>query len=60
MIEYLHVSPIRPARVAATEDGEWSSDRRHAGLRPVRVKIDPDVLETLQWGELRRRGGAEN
>ena len=41
MIAYLHANPVRRGLVALAEDWEWSSARWYAGIRPVRIEIDP-------------------
>ena len=50
MIEYIHANPVRRGLVERAEDWEWSSARWYAGLRPARMKMDPDVLMELARG----------
>ena len=49
-IEYIHANPVRRGLVARAEDWEWSSARWYAGLRPVKLEMDPDVLVELARG----------
>jgi len=60
MIDYIHANPVRRGLVPTPEDWKWSSARWHAGHRSVPIEMDADVLDELRWGELRRRGVAEN
>jgi putative transposase len=46
-IEYIHANPVRRGLVARAEDWEWSSARWFAGLRPVKLEMDSDVLTEL-------------
>ena len=46
MINYLHGNPVRRGLVAVAEDWEWSSARWYAGVRPVRIEIDPTAPHT--------------
>jgi putative transposase len=46
-IDYIHANPVRRGLVAAAEDWEWSSARWYAGLRPVKLEMDQDVLVEL-------------
>jgi putative transposase len=50
MIDYIHANPVRRGHVAKAEDREWSSARWYAGIRPVKVKMDADVLIELTLG----------
>lgn len=50
MIEYIHANPVRRGLVARAEDWEWSSARWFAGIRPVRIELDADVLTELARG----------
>jgi putative transposase len=47
MIDYLHANPVRRGLVARAEEYEWSSARWYAGLRPVKLEMDSQVLEEL-------------
>ena len=47
MIDYLHTNPVRRGLVAGAEDWEWSSARWYAGMRPVRLEMDQNVLIEL-------------
>jgi putative transposase len=49
MIEYIHANPVRRGLVGQPEDWEWSSARWYAGLRPVKIDMDCQVLAELQW-----------
>ena len=46
-IEYMHATPLRRGLVARAEDWEWSSARWYAGLRPVKLEMDANVL--VEW-----------
>jgi putative transposase len=50
MIDYLHANPVRRGLVARAEDRECSSARWFAGLRPVKLEMDKEVLEELERG----------
>ena len=50
VIEYIHANPVRRGLVARAEDWEWSSARWYAGLRPVKLEMDQDVLMELARG----------
>jgi putative transposase len=50
MIDYIHANPVRRGLVSRPEDWEWSSARWHAGLRPVRLEMHPQVLVELGRG----------
>ncbi len=50
VIDYIHANPVRRGLVARAEDWEWSSARWYAGLRPVRLEMDPGVLAELARG----------
>jgi putative transposase len=50
MIDYLHANPVRRGLVASIEDWEWSSARWFAGVRPVRIEMDSQVLLELARG----------
>jgi putative transposase len=50
MIDYIHANPVRRALVAKAEDWEWSSARWYAGLRPVKLEMDDQVLIELARG----------
>ncbi len=50
MIDYIHGNPVRRGLVARAEDWEWSSARWYAGLRPVKLEMDQEVLEELARG----------
>jgi putative transposase len=50
MIDYIHANPVRRGLVARPEDWEWSSARWYAGLRPVPLEMDEDVLLELARG----------
>lgn len=47
MIDYLHANPVRRGLVARAEDWDWSSARWYAGMRPVKLEMDQDVLVEL-------------
>ena len=40
---------VRRGLVARPEDWEWSSARWFAGIRPVKIEMDHQVLAELQW-----------
>jgi putative transposase len=46
-IEYIHANPVRRGLVARTEDWERSSACWYAGLRPVKLEMDHNVLTQL-------------
>jgi putative transposase len=50
MIEYIHANPVRRGLVSRPEDWEWSSARWFAGMRPVKIEMDCQVLEELGAG----------
>jgi REP element-mobilizing transposase RayT len=50
VIDYIHANPVRRGLVERPEDWEWSSARWFAGLRPVKIEMDPQVLIELQYG----------
>jgi putative transposase len=50
MIEYIHANPVRRGLVSRIEDWEWSSARWYAGIRPVRIEMDDQVLVELARG----------
>jgi putative transposase len=50
MIDYIHANPVRRGLVTRAEDWEWSSARWYAGLRPVKLEMDRDVLIELARG----------
>jgi putative transposase len=50
VIDYLHANPVRRGLVAKVEDWEWSSARWYAGIRPVKLEMDRDVLRELARG----------
>jgi putative transposase len=50
MIEYIHANPVRRGLVARIEDWEWSSARWYAGIRPVKIEMDDQVLVELARG----------
>ncbi|HLN33594.1 MAG TPA: transposase [Gemmataceae bacterium] len=50
LIDYLHANLVRRGLVASVEDREWSSTRWYAGLRPVKLEMDQDVLIELARG----------
>ena len=50
MIEYIHANPVRRGLVSKAEDWEWSSARWFAGIRPVKIDMDEQVLYELARG----------
>lgn len=50
MIEYIHANPVRRGLVARIEDWQWSSARWYAGIRPVKIEMDDQVLIELARG----------
>ncbi len=50
MIDYIHANPVRRGLVARAEDWEWSSARWYAGMRPVKLEMDENVLVELARG----------
>jgi len=50
MIEYIHANPVRRGLVASIVDWEWSSARWYAGIRPVKIEMDAQVLSELARG----------
>jgi RNA polymerase sigma-70 factor (ECF subfamily) len=44
VIKYIHANAVRRGLVSKAEDWEWSSARSYAGLRPVKLERDSDVL----------------
>jgi putative transposase len=50
MIYYIHANPVRRGLVSTAEDWEWSSARWYAGLRPVKLEMDENVLTELGMG----------
>jgi len=50
MIEYIHTNPGRRGLVASIVDWEWSSARWYAGIRPVKIEMDAQVLSELARG----------
>ncbi len=50
MIEYIHANPVRRGLVARIEDWQWSSARWYAGIRPVKIEMDNQVLVELARG----------
>jgi putative transposase len=50
MIEYIHANPVRRGLVARMEDWEWSSARWYAGIRPVKIEMDEQVLVEIARG----------
>ena len=50
VIAYIHANPVRRGLVARPEDWQWSSARWYAGLRPVKLEMDADVLIELARG----------
>ena len=50
MIDYIHANPVRRGLAAKAEDWPWSSARWYAGLRPVKLDMDEDVLSELATG----------
>jgi putative transposase len=47
IIDYIHANPVRRGLVARAEDWEWSSARWYAGVSPVRLDMDRQVLVEL-------------
>src|SRR5437763_11039394 len=47
MIDYIHANPVRRGLVARVEHWEWSSARWYAGIQPVRIEMDSQVLVEL-------------
>jgi|SRR5581483_1945468 len=47
MIDYIHANPVRRGLVANILDWEWSSARWYAGIRPVKIEMDDQVLVEL-------------
>jgi len=43
VIDYIHLNPVRRGLIKEPEDWEWSSARWYAGVRPVRLEIDPII-----------------
>jgi putative transposase len=50
MIEYIHANPLRRGLVTSIEDYEYSSARWYAGIRPVKIEMDEQVLVELSRG----------
>jgi putative transposase len=50
MIEYIHANPIRRDLATRIEDYEYSSARWYAGIRPVKIEMDDQVLVELSRG----------
>ena len=50
VIDYIHANPVRRGLAASAEGWEWSSARWYAGLRPVKLEMDQDVLVELAQG----------
>jgi putative transposase len=50
VIDYIHANPVCRGLVARAEDWEWSSARWYAGLRPVKLGMDKEVLAELIRG----------
>jgi putative transposase len=50
MVEYIHANPVRRGLVARAEDWQWSSAGWYAGIRPVRIEMDQQVLVELTRG----------
>lgn len=50
MIDYIHANPVRRGLVADPLDWEWSSARWYAGLHPVKLAMDAQVLTELARG----------
>jgi putative transposase len=50
MIDYIHANPVRRGLVAKAEDWQWSSARWYAGIRPVKIEMESDVLTELARG----------
>jgi hypothetical protein len=47
MIDYIHANPVRRGLVAKIEDWEWSSAPWYAGIGPVKIPIDDQLLFEL-------------
>jgi putative transposase len=47
MIDYIHANPVRRGLVGRAEDWDWSSARWYAGIRPVKIEMDAQVLYEL-------------
>jgi putative transposase len=56
MIDYMHANPVRRGLAADILDWEWSSARWYAGIRPVKIQMDAQVLMELARGKLWRIG----
>ena len=50
VIDYAHANPVRRGLAVRAEDWEWSSARWYAGIRPVKLEMDPEVLTELARG----------
>jgi putative transposase len=50
MIEYIHANPVRRGLAPTIEDWEWSSARWYAGIRPVKIEMDNQVIVELARG----------
>jgi putative transposase len=50
MIDYIHANPVRHGLAANILDWEWSSARWFAGMRPVKIAMDSQVLIELGRG----------
>jgi putative transposase len=50
VIDTIHANPLRRGLAAKAKDWEWSSARWYAGLRPVKLEMDQDVLTELARG----------
>ena len=50
VLDTIHANPLRRGLAAKAEDWEWSSARWYAGLRPVKLEMDHDVLAELARG----------
>ena len=50
MIAYIHANPVRRGLLTRTQDWEWSSARWYAGLRPVQLEMNQEVLAELARG----------
>ena len=50
LIDCIHANPVRRGMVARAEDWEWSSARWYAGIRPVKIEMDAEVLDVLARG----------
>jgi putative transposase len=48
MIDYVHLNPVRRGLVDRPELWEWSSARWYAGIRPVRLEMDPTLPRTYE------------